>query len=252
MRRPLSLRPSSLALFAALPLAVAACGSSNSGQSAAAGSSASTATSTPAAATTATASNPNPSARPGRTTPECAQVSAPKPSSETIAKPTGKLQQGVTYTVTLKTSCGTIKIKLNQQQDPKTANVFATLTKKGYYNGLDFHRVVPGFVIQGGDPNGDGSGGPSWKVVEAPPASQQYTRGVVAMAKTGSDPKGTSGSQFFIVTASNAQLPADYAVAGKVSSGMDVADAISALGTQGGDGPPSRPVIIKKATLSQQ
>ena len=251
MRRPLSLRTSSIALAAALPFALAACGSSNSGQSAEAGLASSSPDSSVASTPASTpASSPNPVASSG-SAPTCAQVSQPAPSSKTIAKPTGALNPTATYTVRLATSCGTIDIKLDQKQDPKTANVFGTLAKKGYYNDTVFHRVVPGFVIQGGDPKGDGTGGPTWSVVEAPPAGTKYTRGVVAMAKTSTAPAGSSSSQFFIVTGADAGLPADYAVAGKVTSGMNVVDAISALGTEGSDGPPTRPVVVKTATLSQ-
>src|SRR5439155_1334669 len=84
-----------------------------------------------------------------------------------------------------------------------------------------FHRIVPGFVIQGGDPKGDGTGGPGYKVVEAPPKTLQYTKGVVAMAKTQLEAAGTSGSQFFVVTGEDAQLPADYALLGKVTGGLE-------------------------------
>ena len=104
------------------------------------------------------------------------------------------------------------------------------LVKRGFFDGLTFHRVAAGFVIQGGDPNGDGSGGPGYSVVEAPPHSTQYVQGDVAMAKTQSDPPGASGSQFFVVTAANATqsagLTPDYALAGKVVSGLDVVKAI--------------------------
>ena len=97
----------------------------------------------------------------------------------------------------------------------------------GYYNDLTFHRVVAGFVIQGGDPNGNGTGGPSWQIVEPPPANLRYTKGVVAMAKGPSAPSGTSGSQFFIVTGSNVSLPPVYALVGHVVSGENAVEAIS-------------------------
>jgi cyclophilin family peptidyl-prolyl cis-trans isomerase len=155
--------------------------------------------------------------------------------------------------VTLTTSCGTIKITLSVKNDPKTASSFASLVSQGFYNGLSFVRVVPDFVIQGGDPNGDGSGGPGYSVVETPPTDQTYTKGVVAMAKTQAEAPGTSGSQFFIVTGPDAGLPAEYAVAGKVTSGMDVAEKIGAIPPRGGqDGPPSEPVAIEKATLGSK
>jgi peptidyl-prolyl cis-trans isomerase B (cyclophilin B) len=181
----------------------------------------------------------------------CRRVTQPGAKKEPkVTKPTTKLSTSKTYTVVLKTSCGTIQFKLDTKNDPKTAANVAYLVKKKYYDGLSFHRVVPGFVIQGGDPLGTGAGGPGYSVVEAPPKDQQYTHGVVAMAKAGSDPSGASGSQFFIVTGDNAGLPPEYAVAGTVSSGLSVADKIGAIPPQGGqDGPPAAPVVIDKATL---
>src|SRR5207244_2334132 len=103
-----------------------------------------------------------------------------------------------------------------------------------------FHRVVPQFVIQGGDPLGNGTGGPGYEVVEPPPKGTVYRRGVVAMAKTAVQPPGASGSQFFVVTAAaDAGLPPVYAVLGRVTSGMEAVDRIAglanaALGPQGG------------------
>jgi len=105
-------------------------------------------------------------------------------------------------------------------------------------------------VIQGGDPNGDGTGGPDYTVEEAPPQDLAYTKGVVAMAKTGAEPPGTSGSQFFVVTAEDAQLPPDYALLGKVTKGQDVVDKIRATPTGAGD-VPLQPVVIKKATVEK-
>jgi cyclophilin family peptidyl-prolyl cis-trans isomerase len=194
-------------------------------------------------------------APPASTTPQtnasgCKQVSAPGPKDVHAAKPTKALAKGRTYTVVLQTSCGEIDIRLDTRQDPKTAANFAALAKSGFYDGLAFHRVVPGFVIQGGDPQGDGSGGPGYSVVEAPPKSQRYTKGVVAMAKTATEAPGTSGSQFFIVTGQDAGLPPEYAVAGRVVKGQDVADKIGSIPPENGqDGPPVDPVVIEKATL---
>lgn len=179
----------------------------------------------------------------------CKAVDAPKARAGKTSKPPASLPSGKAYDVRFDTSCGSFKVRLDTAKDPKTAANLGTLAKRGYFDGLGFHRVVPDFVIQGGDPAGDGSGGPGFSVVEKPPAGTRYTRGVVAMAKAGSDPAGASGSQFFVVTGSDAGLPADYAVAGKVTSGMDTVDAISALGAAGADGPPSQPVVITKATL---
>ena len=104
-------------------------------------------------------------------------------------------------------------------------------------------------MIQGGDPLGDGLGGPGYTSSSAPPPHTDYTRGVVAMAKSATEPAGTSGSQFFIVTGRDAGLPPDYALLGHVSAGMKVVDRISAQPTQGNEMPVS-PVVIRSATVS--
>jgi cyclophilin family peptidyl-prolyl cis-trans isomerase len=179
----------------------------------------------------------------------CKKVQQPGPKDAESPKPKAPLGKG-TYTVVMTTSCGVIEIRLDKKEDPKTAASFAGLVKSKFFDGLSFHRVVPGFVIQGGDPTGSGSGGPGYSVVEAPPSDQQYVKGVVAMAKAPAEKPGTSGSQFFIVTGDATQLPPEYAVAGTVVKGQDVADEIAAIPPQGGsDGPPSEPVVIEKATL---
>jgi cyclophilin family peptidyl-prolyl cis-trans isomerase len=167
-----------------------------------------------------------------------------------MAKPPAmEIDTNTIYTITLGTSKGTIVMDLDPRLAPNTVNHFVALARQGFYTGLTFHRVVPGFVIQGGDPAGNGSGGPSWKVVEAPPASTKYTSGVVAMAKTSAEAPGTSGSQFFIVTAPDVGLPPEYAVAGKVVKGQKIADLIADQGTEGADGPPNKPVTIISATV---
>jgi cyclophilin family peptidyl-prolyl cis-trans isomerase len=180
----------------------------------------------------------------------CSKVSRPAPKAEAAKRAAGPLTAGKAFTVTLQTNCGAIGIRLATGRAPKTAASFASLVRQGFYDGLTFHRIVPGFVIQGGDPKGDGQGGPGYQIVEKPPARLRYTRGVVAMAKTQSDPPGASGSQFFIVTGPDAQLPPDYALVGTVKSGLDAVDRIGALRT-GPDEQPLTPVVIEKATLSE-
>ncbi len=151
----------------------------------------------------------------------------------------------------LTTNCGTIDIRLAVGAAPRTTASFAYLVKRGFYDNLTFHRVAAGFVIQGGDPNGDGSGGPGYTVVERPPSGVRYTLGTVAMAKTSTDPSGASGSQFFIVTANEAPLPAQYALLGNVVGSMAGVEAISKLPTDPPqDGAPTTPVVISSATLS--
>jgi cyclophilin family peptidyl-prolyl cis-trans isomerase len=179
---------------------------------------------------------------------ECRTVEQPAPKEEpSLERPTERLRAGRTYEVVMTTSCGAFTIRLDQAENPRTAASFAALVREGFFDGLTFHRVVPEFVIQGGDPAGDGTGGPGYSVREAPPSDQAYTAGVVAMAKAGDEPAGTSGSQFFVVTGDDTGLPPEYAVAGEVTEGMEAVDAIEALGT--GDGPPSQPVVIESAKL---
>lgn len=216
---------------------------------------------TPPVATTPT--TPEPGTTPATTTPgetaalenvkvkpgTCADVPAATPKPADTPEPSGSLDAGVRNILVLKTSCGTIKIELDAKGNPKTANSVATLAKAGYYDGTAFHRTVEGFVIQGGDPNGDGTGGPNWKTTEKPADTTKYTEGVVAMAKTGAEAPGTSGSQFFIVTGADVGLPPEYAVAGKVVKGQKIANLISEQGTKGADGPPTKPVLILSAKV---
>jgi cyclophilin family peptidyl-prolyl cis-trans isomerase len=181
----------------------------------------------------------------------CTEVEAPDPKGPgKLAKPTDKLSAKKTTTVTLTTNCGPIVIALDVKRAPKTAASFAYLARKGFFDSLTFHRVVPEFVIQGGDPLGNGQGGPGYSVVEKPPTDLQYLRGVVAMAKTNVEPAGTSGSQFFIVTAEDAGLPPDYALVGKVSSGMKTVDKI-VLEPTNPQSFPLNPVVIEKATVAE-
>jgi cyclophilin family peptidyl-prolyl cis-trans isomerase len=105
-------------------------------------------------------------------------------------------------------------------------------------------------VIQGGDPTGTGAGGPGYQTVDPPPADAAYVQGVVAMAKTEVEAPGTAGSQFFVVTGADIGLPADYAVVGTVTAGLETVLAIEALGT--GDGPPSQPVVIERVTVESE
>jgi cyclophilin family peptidyl-prolyl cis-trans isomerase len=180
----------------------------------------------------------------------CVIVSRPEPRGPgKESKPTLRLDPAKKYEVTLKTNCGEIVIALDVKRAPKTAASFASLVDSGFYDDLTFHRVIADFVIQGGDPLGTGLGGPGYNVVERPPSSLRYTRGVVAMAKSQVDPSGASGSQFFIVTAEDAGLPADYALVGKVTGGMGTVNRIAAQPVDGPQGVPESPVVIEKASI---
>jgi peptidyl-prolyl cis-trans isomerase B (cyclophilin B) len=175
-------------------------------------------------------------------------------SSSAAETPSGppKLDAGKTYVAKVSTTKGDFEITLDSKQAPVTGGSFKSLADKGFYDKLTFHRIVPGFVIQGGDPNGDGTGGPGYSVVEAPPAGLEYTKGVVAMAKTQSEAPGTSGSQFFVVTAQDAQLPPDYALLGKVTSGGSVVDKISRVKTDPNTEAPLKKVTINSIKVSEQ
>ncbi|HEU5253704.1 MAG TPA: peptidylprolyl isomerase [Solirubrobacterales bacterium] len=177
----------------------------------------------------------------------CKEVEAPEPKSDSFGKPEQVLKPGAKATAVVETSCGTFEIALDTTRAPKTANSFAFLAEEGFYDGLSFHRVAPGFVIQGGDPEGTGTGGPGYSVDEKPPPNLSYTKGIVAMAKSSAEPPGRSGSQFYVVTAPDAGLPPEYALVGKVSEGYDVVEKIDALGTEGEK--PSQTVLIEKMTI---
>jgi len=179
----------------------------------------------------------------------CKKVEAPAPKNVSFKAPDEVLKKGEAATAVVKTSCGTFEIALDTTRAPKTANSFAFLAEEGFYDDLTFHRVAPGFVIQGGDPEGTGTGGPGYTVDEEPPPNLSYTKGVVAMAKSSADPPGRSGSQFYVVTAPDAGLPPEYALVGKVSEGYDVVEKIDALGTP--EETPKQTVLIEEVTIDQ-
>ena len=160
-----------------------------------------------------------------------------------------ELEEGKTYRLLFKTSEGDFTVELDRDKAPCTSASFVGLAEKGFFNGLKFHRIVPGFVIQGGDPQGDGTGGPGYSTVDEPPDDARYTKGVVAMAKTLSDPPGTAGSQFFIVTAEDSGLEPVYAVLGKVVEGLDTVEKIGKLG--GPDEQPTKDVMIESVQVEK-
>lgn len=179
----------------------------------------------------------------------CKEVEAPEPKTVSFKAPKEVLKANEAATAVVKTSCGTFEIALDTKRAAKTANSFAFLAEEGFYDDLTFHRVAPGFVIQGGDPEGTGSGGPGYSVDEKPPANLAYTKGIVAMAKSSAEPPGRSGSQFYVVTAPDAGLPPEYALVGKVSKGYDVVEKIDALGTP--EEKPKQTVLIEEMTIDQ-
>lgn len=151
----------------------------------------------------------------------------------------------------MQTNCGSFTVALDLHAAPHAAASMVALARSGFFNRTVFHRIVPGFIIQGGDPTATGSGGPGYTTVDPPPTGTHYTRGLVAMAKTQSEPRGTAGSQFYVVTAPDAGLPPDYALLGRVTAGLDTVARIGALGdpNSGGAGTPTAVVEIRTVVV---
>ncbi|HWE32024.1 MAG TPA: peptidylprolyl isomerase [Solirubrobacteraceae bacterium] len=217
-------------------IALTGCGSSNSSHSVTA--------SHPSATTSTTAAASG----------GCRQVATPPSKGVPQLKPPSyKLDPRRVYTVTIATNCGAFAFTLDVKQSPKTSASFYALVKRGFFDDTIFHRVVPGFVIQGGDPTGAGTGGPGYTVVEPPPRATQYVFGDVAMARSQSQPSGASGSQFFIVTAANATqsagLTPTYALLGKLVSGQHAVTTIGKLPTNA-DEMPTPTVVMAKVTVA--
>jgi peptidyl-prolyl cis-trans isomerase B (cyclophilin B) len=181
----------------------------------------------------------------------CEKVEAPEPRkvSLTEPKPEQVVKKGEEVTAVVETSCGDFSIALDSTRAPTTSNSFAYMAEEGVYENTQFQRVVPEFVIQGGDPEETGAGSAGYSVEEKPPANLSYTKGIVAMAKSATDPPGTSSSQFFVVTGADAGLPAEYALVGKVSSGLDVVETIGKLGTP--EEKPKQVVLIKNVKIER-
>jgi peptidyl-prolyl cis-trans isomerase B (cyclophilin B) len=153
------------------------------------------------------------------------------------------------HNVDVLTNLGRFTIRLDVEDSPCVTSSFASLVRRHFFDGTVFHRIVPHFVIQGGDPSGTGVGGPGYTVVEPPPANSLYTEGVVAMAKAADEPRGAAGSQFFVVTATNAGLPPDYAILGVVTKGLKVVRRIGALGNPVTEKPTRRIVVLRMTVV---
>ena len=159
-------------------------------------------------------------------------------------------EDGKTYEVVVDTSKGSFTFELATKTSPCTTASIAGLVEKGFFDGLTFHRIVPGFVIQGGDPAGDGTGGPGYSTVDAPPQDTKYVKGLVAMAKAGNEPAGTSGSQFFVVTGADVGLDPRLRRPRHRHRRLDVVEKIGALGDPNDpNGVPTERVEIKKMQL---
>ena len=167
----------------------------------------------------------------GTTASGCRAAERPEPREPgTHEAPDSLLDPNERTRALVRTNCGAFTITLDPEAAPNAAASFAELATHGYFDDTIFHRIVPGFVIQGGDPTASGTGGPGYTTVDPPAAATSYTRGVVAMAKAGNEPRGAAGSQFFVVTGADIGLPPDYAVIGTVTEGLDVVERIGALG----------------------
>jgi peptidylprolyl isomerase/peptidyl-prolyl cis-trans isomerase B (cyclophilin B) len=163
------------------------------------------------------------------------------------APPAYILEDGVTYSATMETNFGTLTIDLFADRAPITVNNFVFLALYHYYDGIIFHRIIPGFVVQGGDPTGTGTGGPGYRFRDELPESGEYQLGTLAMANAGPN---TNGSQFFIVSgASGTQLPPAYSIFGKVSEGIDVVELLDSKGT--GSGRPTERCEILSVTINR-
>lgn len=180
----------------------------------------------------------------------CEEVEAPAPKQVQLKAPSQTVKKGEKLTAVVETSCGSFEIALDSSRAPKTVNSFVYLSEEGFYDGLTFHRIAPGFVIQGGDPLGTGIGGPGYSVTEKPPANLSYTKGTVAMAKGATDPPGRSGSQFYVVTAADAGLPPEYALVGKVDEGYDTVERIEGLAKPGTE-EPKQTVLIDEIAIEK-
>ena len=161
------------------------------------------------------------------------------------APPQMAIDAAKTYSATIDTSAGTMTAELFSSDAPKTVNNFVFLARDGFYDGVIFHRVISGFMIQGGDPTGRGSGGPGYRFDDEP-VSRKYNRGILAMANAGPN---TNGSQFFVMHADYG-LPPNYTIFGRLTAGEDVLDKIATAQTGAQDRPVS-PVTINSVKIAE-
>ncbi|MEN3314702.1 MAG: hypothetical protein V7605_936 [Acidimicrobiaceae bacterium] len=179
---------------------------------------------------------------------ECPAADGSSPKRQRFdAPPPMCIDPAHTYGATMVTSLGTMTIALDAVGAPNTVNNFVVLSRYHYYDGVGFHRIIPGFMLQGGDPEGTGRGGPGYKFADELPRPGRYEIGSLAMANAGPD---TNGSQFFIVSGRNGVgLPPQYSLFGKVVAGLDVVSAIEAQGSP--SGAPKSKVVIESVTITE-
>ena len=182
----------------------------------------------------------------------CRNLASPPPQKPVDRKPPKtRLDPKKQWIATVTTNCGSFSILLDVKDSPRTTASFAALAGAHYFDGTIFHRIVPGFVIQGGDPTQSGGGGPGYATIDPPPRKTRYVRGIVAMAKTATEPAGTSGSQFFVVTAADAPLPPDYALLGRVTKGLPVVLKIGKLGDPATE-KPTQPIVVSRVRVTSR
>lgn len=159
------------------------------------------------------------------------------------------LQANKNYTIEFETTEGNFTVKVDPKRTPCNGDSMLQLARDGFFNGVPFHRIVPGFIIQGGHSPKTPDGGPGYTTVDPPLPETQYPKGAVAMAKAPVEEPGTGGSEFFVVTGSNVSLPPDYAPLGRVVKGMDVVEKIGKMGNPRTEQPTAR-IVIKQAKES--
>jgi len=158
------------------------------------------------------------------------------------------IDAGKRYVATMDTSHGTMVFALNPLAAPKTVNSFVFLARYHYFDGIVFHRIIPGFVLQGGDPTGTGTGGPGYKFADELPEGGKYQVGSLAMANAGPD---TNGSQFFVISGPDGvRLPPLYSLFGEAVSGLDVVEKVNGVGTR--SGAPKERVVIERVTIEEK
>jgi cyclophilin family peptidyl-prolyl cis-trans isomerase len=179
---------------------------------------------------------------------ECPNADGSSPKQQRFdAEPPMCIDPEKRYSATIETNKGTIVVNLDAHGAPKTVNNFVFLARYHYFDGVTFHRIIPGFVIQGGDPEGTGRGGPGYRFADELPKPGRYHIGSLAMANAGPN---TNGSQFFIISGPDGGgLPPQYSLFGQVVSGADAVAAIDKLGTRSGT--PSERVVMESVTITE-
>ena len=182
-------------------------------------------------------------------TPDCPAADGSSPQVRTFdTEPPMCIDPARRYSATMVTSKGSMVIALDAQAAPRTVNNFVFLARYHYFDGIVFHRIIPGFVIQGGDPEGTGRGGPGYRFGDELPKPGRYQVGSLAMANSGPD---TNGSQFFIVSGPDGvRLPPQYSLFGSVVRGGEVVEAIDAVGSR--SGAPAERVVIESVTIAER